>query len=259
MAQLGLSRGGMDIHKPKPLHGWRTFLAEVGTIVLGVVIALGAEQAVDALHWQGKVAEAREAMRLELRDDDVLQAYTRAASAGCYAKPLDAIQAAVEAGADRRAIMALAQAYRPPLRTWDTEAWAAVLSSDVASHVSARQMTRWSGPYRLIPALRAVNQEEQENLVQLRAGRRTPGRLSENEADRILLAVEALRQDDRQMSVGSLYLLVAAADAGIETPESQKRQILAALGAKLGACVAAPSTKGLDLNAQVTTPRAPGG
>ena len=50
-----------------------------------------------------------------------------------------------------------------------------------------------------------------------------------------------------------------AADAGIETPESQKRQILAALRAKLGACVAAPSTKGLDLNAQVTTPRAPGG
>lgn len=34
----------MHIHLPKPLHGWREFLAEVGIIVLGVLIALGAEQ-----------------------------------------------------------------------------------------------------------------------------------------------------------------------------------------------------------------------
>ena len=249
----------MDVHKPKQRHDWRTFLAEVGTIVLGVVIALGAEQAVDALHWRGKVAEAREAMRLELRDDDVPQAYTRPASAACYARELDAIQAAVDAGADRAAIMALAQAYRPPFRTWDTDAWAAVLSSDVASHVSARQMTLWSGPYRLIPALRTANLAEQDHLVQLKGGRRSPGHLSDSETDRMLLALEALRQDDHQMSFGSLFLLVAAADAGIETPENLKRQILAALRAKLGPCVAAPSPKGVDLSAQVTTRSDPNG
>ena len=34
----------MEIHKPKPIHNWRDFLKEVGTIVLGVCVALGAEQ-----------------------------------------------------------------------------------------------------------------------------------------------------------------------------------------------------------------------
>jgi hypothetical protein len=32
----------MHFHLPKPLHGWREFAGEVGIIVLGVLIALGA-------------------------------------------------------------------------------------------------------------------------------------------------------------------------------------------------------------------------
>lgn len=37
----------MDIHKPKPIHNWREFLSEIGVIVLGVLIALGAEQSIE--------------------------------------------------------------------------------------------------------------------------------------------------------------------------------------------------------------------
>ena len=33
----------MDIHKPKPVHNWRELLTEIGTIVIGVLIALAAE------------------------------------------------------------------------------------------------------------------------------------------------------------------------------------------------------------------------
>ena len=34
----------MDIHKPKPWHGWREFLKVYATIVIGVLTALAAEQ-----------------------------------------------------------------------------------------------------------------------------------------------------------------------------------------------------------------------
>ena len=40
----------MHFHLPKPLHGWREFAGEVGIIVIGVLIALGAEQVVETLH-----------------------------------------------------------------------------------------------------------------------------------------------------------------------------------------------------------------
>ena len=45
----------MDIHKPKPWHGFREFLKEYGIIVLGVLTALAFEQAAEAIHWSHAV------------------------------------------------------------------------------------------------------------------------------------------------------------------------------------------------------------
>jgi hypothetical protein len=59
----------MHIHPPKPLHGWREFFGEVGIIVLGVLIALGFEQLVESVHERTIAAEAREAIRAEVREN----------------------------------------------------------------------------------------------------------------------------------------------------------------------------------------------
>ena len=57
----------MEIHhKLKPPKNWREFLKEYGIIVLGVLTALGAEQAVEAVHHRAEIGEAREALREEL-------------------------------------------------------------------------------------------------------------------------------------------------------------------------------------------------
>ena len=56
----------MHIHLPKPLHGWREFAGEVGIIVLGVLIALGFEQAVETIHDRKVAAETRASVRQEL-------------------------------------------------------------------------------------------------------------------------------------------------------------------------------------------------
>lgn len=56
----------MDIHKPKAAHSIREFLIEIGTIICGILIALGLEQAVDAVHRSAEVREAREAIRAEI-------------------------------------------------------------------------------------------------------------------------------------------------------------------------------------------------
>ncbi|HWE46209.1 MAG TPA: hypothetical protein VG407_09275 [Caulobacteraceae bacterium] len=56
----------MDIHKPKPVHGWREFLSEIGVIVLGVLIALALEQAVEWMRIQSEMSETREALKVEI-------------------------------------------------------------------------------------------------------------------------------------------------------------------------------------------------
>lgn len=53
----------MDIHKPKPWRGLREFLKEYAIIVIGVLTALGAEQAVDAMRWAHQVDAAEAALK----------------------------------------------------------------------------------------------------------------------------------------------------------------------------------------------------
>ena len=55
----------MHFHLPKPLHGWREFAGEVAIIVLGVLIALGAEQLLESWRWQVRAQDARERLRAE--------------------------------------------------------------------------------------------------------------------------------------------------------------------------------------------------
>jgi hypothetical protein len=50
------------------MHGWREFVGEVGIIVIGVLIALGAEQIVETLHERRVAAETRNAIRAEFNE-----------------------------------------------------------------------------------------------------------------------------------------------------------------------------------------------
>ena len=56
----------MDIHRPKAAHSIREFLIEIGTIICGILIALGLEQALEWVHTQREIAETREALRNEI-------------------------------------------------------------------------------------------------------------------------------------------------------------------------------------------------
>lgn len=59
----------MDIHKPKPWHGWREFLKEYGIIVLGVLTALAFEQAAEWMHWRHESETERAALYEEASEN----------------------------------------------------------------------------------------------------------------------------------------------------------------------------------------------
>jgi len=56
----------MDIHKPKPWHGWQGFLKEYAIIVVGVLTALVGEELVVGVHHHLQVADLRGALHREL-------------------------------------------------------------------------------------------------------------------------------------------------------------------------------------------------
>ena len=57
----------MDIHKPKPWHGFREFLKEYVIIVIGVLTALAAEQGDEWLHWQHEIELAHQALAFDMK------------------------------------------------------------------------------------------------------------------------------------------------------------------------------------------------
>lgn len=56
----------MHFHLPKPMHGWREFLGEVGIIVVGVLIALAGEQLVEDWHNDSRAKASIAAVDAEL-------------------------------------------------------------------------------------------------------------------------------------------------------------------------------------------------
>ena len=48
------------------MHGWREFIGEIAIIVLGVLIALGAEELLLARHWRDEVRDFQEAASVEI-------------------------------------------------------------------------------------------------------------------------------------------------------------------------------------------------
>jgi hypothetical protein len=118
----------MHFHLPKPLHGWRAFVGEVGIIVIGVLIALGAEQMVSALHQRQQAAEADSIIRSEL-DLNLGRLKSRMDIRSCVERRLEEIQAILDKAADEPGIATPSWIGRPQYWTflsarWDAESQA---------------------------------------------------------------------------------------------------------------------------------------
>ncbi len=57
----------LDVHPPhSPTHTWKDFFIHIATIVIGLLIAVGLEQTVEAIHHRRQLHEAREAIHAEM-------------------------------------------------------------------------------------------------------------------------------------------------------------------------------------------------
>ena len=142
----------VEFHKPKPVRNWREFLKEYAIIVIGVLTALAAEQAVEWLHWRSEVSIARKSIFAEMAaaDDYFVR---RIADAPCIDRKLDRIAemiSAVAAGKQPQMLVTHFNGLGAPAGDSD---WQAERSSQILTHFPRDELALMSRYYANLPTL----------------------------------------------------------------------------------------------------------
>lgn len=151
----------MHFHLPKPLHGWREFAGEVGIIVLGVLIALAAEQVVEAMHWRSVVSQTRQALDRELAYDlGVMQ--SRVEEGPCIARRLSELGTVFRRHANGVPLALKGPLGQPQFPHIESSVWETVVADGTASHMPLDLRLRYSRTYSGIFWFRDKTDEESE-------------------------------------------------------------------------------------------------
>ena len=153
----------MHFHLPKPLHGWREFAGEVGIIVVGVLIALGAQQLVENWSWTQKVAAAEQTMNEEIKNSLLAVAEMNRLDK-CSTTELDALQDAIVRGDQVKTRQIIGHGVTIGItRQWADNAFEATLAAQVSDHLGAEKLKRYSQIYELIRSIRRVQEASDDS------------------------------------------------------------------------------------------------
>jgi hypothetical protein len=158
----------VDIHKPHAAKSWKEFFVELGTIVLGILIALSLEQAVEAIHERQLAREAEGAIREEMAENASRLAY-RIGNQACIEKRLDEISTLLAGWADNNEIPASIHVGYPGGIVLNDSRWQANLNSGRFSRESASSQSEQAGFYTLLQILDGLVRDEITTWDQLRA------------------------------------------------------------------------------------------
>ena len=151
----------MHFHLPKPLHGWRQFVGEVGIIVVGVLIALSAEQLVETMHWHHAVDAARDSLYVEIEEKGY-DAAELAIAQPCIDRQLQLLEQAVLAPGPYQPVPAYSEgamtfAFRAPSRPWSNHIWQSVNNDGTVAHFDPKFRLGLARLYGLLDSMRADN------------------------------------------------------------------------------------------------------
>jgi hypothetical protein len=150
----------MHVHLPKPLHGWRGFFGEVAIIVLGVLIALGAEQLVEWHRWNQEVKETRLAADPEIAHDLGVFRH-RLAQKACVENRLTDLERWLKSWRDGRPLTLKGPIASPPAFGLHFNVWDAT-AGEARSHMELETKLAYAGLYDVLKSFGTQRDRERE-------------------------------------------------------------------------------------------------
>lgn len=133
----------MEIHKPKPWHGFREFLKEYLIIVVGVLTALAGEQVVEAQRNHELVRRGEESLRDNFKRFVGFSAIADR-EAPCMAARAAEIREILDAAGRTRRLPHIAQIPEPMPVPWQIDTWDAMVAAGAAPHLPQQKVVLYS-------------------------------------------------------------------------------------------------------------------
>ena len=206
----------MEVHTPKgPIHGWRAFVGEVGIIVLGVLIALAAEQAVQALREGANLAEARDNLRREVGPNPDLFD-RRSPIPPCTDRRLDEVQADLAEVIGGRQPSGPLWIGRPQVWDFGEHRFTTASEGGRAALLSLADQDRFDILYNGFRQVREMEQVEQVAWAHLRVMEISP-HVDAVQASVLLTALQEARYANFRIKVAVQQTNEAAKNYGFKT------------------------------------------
>jgi hypothetical protein len=209
----------------RPAKGWRGFGGEVGVIVLGVLIALAAQQAAETVNQRGEAAETRIALTNEIKETLAVLELRRIAQP-CIDKRLSEVRALVDQ-------WGRTDTYKTP--TWVSQAtWFTVGTQrfDAAESAGRLALLPSEEQYRLgtlhdgLVAFRAIQRDETNAWATLRMLQSGADALSASDRTAIRLALQEASTLNYLVKIRVGQTLQYAASDGLRPDMSRARETM---------------------------------
>ncbi len=195
----------MEIHKPKPVHGWRELLSEIVVIVIGVSIALAAEQLIETLHWREQVQGAHRTLAADM--SNVLgMAAEREGFSSCLDQHLNHLADDIDEASRTGRLPPQGAIHGAPRRLWRLNGWDGLVAAGIGPHLTREELLRVSQMAFYLSLAEQANADENAQWTRLYA-MVGPGRAAETgELNDLRAALSAARGDAKSLRLAAAQI-----------------------------------------------------
>lgn len=175
MSEAGSTAKAEDAPNPAPplapdppaaTRGKRPLIAEIGIIVIGVLIALLAEQGVQWLNWRSQVSDARAALRGEL-GHNVVAIRKRLTLGRCIERRIGELETALAGWQSGTATRLGGRIGRPLSTNMQETVWAVMTSGEVAAQLPLDERLSYAQLYAGLQTLTNILVRERDIWAEL--------------------------------------------------------------------------------------------
>ncbi len=189
------------------------FVREVGSVVLGVLIALALGEVATAIRWRIVAADARSAMLTDfVRDAGVM--HERQLAKACIERRLGDVDALLRQARQSGVLPQVGTIGRPPTRPLVTAAWEMGVSSGVLPYLSRSDASGFATNFAVIDEMEGDFKAQSALWARLSAMENTPGPVSQDFLVELMFITAELRKGSAYMDMVAGQIVDSARSQG---------------------------------------------